>query len=89
MDEGKADERVLATAVVELWSLGSLRQVRLCEKCNKKWFVRGHKNYRFCGSRCRAAFFRSTEQGKAKGRIRQKKYRENLKRKELNELKIR
>jgi hypothetical protein len=89
MDKGKRDERTLALTVMELWSFGSLRRVRLCEQCKQQWFAGEHKNYRFCGSRCRAASFRGTEQAKEKGRIRQRKYRENLKRKELNELKIR
>jgi hypothetical protein len=88
-DQGKEDEHEMAIAVVELWTLGNLRQVRLCEQCKKKWFAMKHKNYRFCRDRCRPAFFRSTEEGKAKGRLRQKKYREGLKRREKNELKIR
>ena len=89
MDKGAKNERMLAVTVADLWTLGSLRRVRLCEQCKKKWFVGEHKNYRFCGSLCRAAFFRSTDKAKEKGRIRQQKYRENLKRKEQNELKIR
>lgn len=75
----RIDETAVIFALTRLAANHDLQQVRLCEKCGRRWFFSLRTIDRFCSGECRKSFHSKSEEGKLKHRAAQKRYRNKQK----------
>src|SRR5262249_53511818 len=72
-----------------IWNMaaqGSLRAIRECS-CGKLFYSRKH-GHKFCSDRCREKDFRGSPQGREKRRNYMRKYREGLRRRDVENIRV-
>jgi len=75
----KVSEADAVMSLVRLQLVGDLERVRLCQTCERRWFVGAHSNYRFCGDECREQFYKVQPGYLPQKAKNQRKYRRRLK----------
>jgi hypothetical protein len=66
---------------------GLLRLLVQCSRC-MRWFVSRRKDHKFCSIACREKAFRCSDEGKAKRAAYMKRYREGLRRRDRESLRV-
>jgi hypothetical protein len=69
-----------ALAALRLAERSLLNRVRLCERCSVKWIFAKHKNYKFCGTECREAYYTSTPEYRESKKRQMREYRDRKRR---------
>jgi hypothetical protein len=69
-------------AALRLAERSLLNRVRLCERCSVNWIFAKHKNYKFCGTECREAYYASTPEYRESKKRQMREYRDRKRRKE-------
>ena len=69
-------------AALRLAERSLLNRVRLCERCSVNWIFAKHKNYKFCGTQCREAYYTSTLEYRESKKRQMREYRDRKRRKE-------
>lgn len=64
--------------------------LKLLDECNfcKRWFVPRREDQKYCSNKCREKAFRGSDEGKAKRAAYMKRYREGLRRRDRESLRV-
>jgi hypothetical protein len=73
-----------AIAMVRLNITGELYKVHLCDMCRSRWRVSDRKIDRFCGDKCREAFYLKSPNYRETKKKNQREYRKRLKEAQAN-----
>jgi len=73
--------------ILEAAFQGFLRRLSQCPTC-EKWFVLRRVDHKFCSGKCREKAFRHSDEGRAKRARFMRQYRERLKRRDAENLRV-